>query len=675
MSRRSRLSRLAWCLFWAVVVGLQLAARPGGPAASPGETPAVWVLEAVTLLLWGGLVLLALFRGPADERVTVFAVLGAFVGSTIVFEALVHATGWNQATERWAQELFRLAYSAVYLFNFVLIVHLTALIPRRHPVVARRPAVLWSHYLLGAAAVTAGYLLLRPRPPAFLTGLLGAPDAARVLLNTSTYLWAGILGLVFLGSAARREATVAGRRQALIVFSGLLVWTLNVALYTFFTRLLSTYPLLALVEPLANFLVPVCLFVAILGFRLFEVELFVRKGLIYGVTVALLAAGLFGAWVAAGFLLGHALRLAPTPWNTALLLLAVGILFEPLRRGAARGVDRLFFREKLELERLQRSILPELADRSAVDGAAEHLARRLAEALQLDAVSVLLADEERRFFRERSLWRTGAGAAARREVVLTQEEVRASDLDPGPRRLAKAPGRAASELRRLGGRVTVPLTSRDRLVGLVVLGAPRAGADLDRRDLDLLEAIAHQAAAVLDNLRLLDLATTDPLTRLPRRQVFEERLRQELERSARTGRPLAVALADVDDFKRLNDGHGHLAGDRALQAVAATLAGGCRSTDLVARFGGEEFVLLFPETGLEAAGALAEKLRAGVAAREVTGLDGERLSVTVSVGLAAAEGPGGGVGPADLLRAADEALYRAKAGGKNRVEAAGGRAA
>jgi diguanylate cyclase (GGDEF)-like protein len=212
-------------------------------------------------------------------------------------------------------------------------------------------------------------------------------------------------------------------------------------------------------------------------------------------------------------------------------------------------------------------------------------------------------------------------------------------------------------------------------VGLVVLGTPRAGADLDRRDLDLLEAIAHQAAAVLDNLRLLDLATTDPLTRLPRRQVFEERLRQELDRSARTGRPLAVALADVDDFKRLNDGHGHLAGDRALQAVAGTLAGGCRSTDLVARFGGEEFVLLFPETGLDAAAALAEKLRAGVAAREVTGLDGERLSVTVSLGLAAAEGPGGGVGPADLLRAADEALYRAKAGGKNRVEAAGGRAA
>lgn len=675
MSRRSRLSRLAWCLFWAAVLALQLAAWPGGPAAPPDETPVVWVLEAITLVLWAGLILLALFRGPADERVTVFAVLGAFVASTIVFEALVYATGWNRATLPWAVELFRLAYSAVYMFNFVLIVHMTALIPRRHPLVVRWPVLLWGHYILGVAAVVVGYLLDRPRPPEVLEHLLGSGDSARFLLNASTYLWAGVVGLLFLGSAARREPAVAGRRQALIVFSGLLVWTANVALYTVFPGLLASYPVLGLVEPLANFLVPVSLFLAILGFRLFELELFVRKGLIYGLTVGILAAGIFAAWVAASFLLGHALRLEPTPWNTALLLLGVGLLFEPLRRGAARGVDRLFFREKLELERLQRSILPELTAHSAVDAAAEHLACRLGEALQLDAVAVLLADEERRFFRERSFWRTGAGTGPSRELVLTLEEVRSSGLDDAPRRLASSPGPAAAALRRLGARTTVPLASRDQLVGLLTLGAPRAGAALDRKDLDLLHAIAHQAAALLDNLRLLDLATTDPLTRLPRRQVFEERLRQELDRSSRTGRPLAVALADVDDFKRLNDTHGHLAGDRALQTVAAALAGGCRSTDLVARFGGEEFVLLFPETGLHGAAALAEKLRAGVAAREIEGLGGETLSVTVSVGLAAVEVPGGRIEPADLLRAADEALYRAKAGGKDRVATAGGQPA
>ena len=165
--------------------------------------------------------------------------------------------------------------------------------------------------------------------------------------------------------------------------------------------------------------------------------------------------------------------------------------------------------------------------------------------------------------------------------------------------------------------------------------------------------------------RLRVAAATDPLTGLPNRTGLFDRIALELARSKRTGRPVAVAVLDLDRFKEFNDVHGHLAGDRLLIAVGEALTGALRSTDLAVRFGGEEFVVLLPEIRRDEAAACSERIRIAVARARVPGTDGH---VTASIGLAVHDPEDGAPpGATPLLREADAALYRAKALGRDRV--------
>ncbi|MDI6102488.1 GGDEF domain-containing protein [Actinoplanes sp. NEAU-A12] len=156
-------------------------------------------------------------------------------------------------------------------------------------------------------------------------------------------------------------------------------------------------------------------------------------------------------------------------------------------------------------------------------------------------------------------------------------------------------------------------------------------------------------------------AVTDGLTGLRTRRYFSEVLAVECRRAARTGHGVGLLMIDVDHFKRINDGYGHPAGDRVLREVAHRLNAGNRAGSVVARYGGEEFVVLAPHTGPEELFALAERLRSEVGGLPVD-LGGDLLAVTVSVGAATLSRPQ----PDALLNAADEALYAAKAAGRNR---------
>jgi diguanylate cyclase (GGDEF)-like protein len=167
-----------------------------------------------------------------------------------------------------------------------------------------------------------------------------------------------------------------------------------------------------------------------------------------------------------------------------------------------------------------------------------------------------------------------------------------------------------------------------------------------------------------DFRRVASQAATDSLTGLANRWAFDEELALEWRRAERVRDPLALILLDLDNFKSVNDTHGHQAGDEILRRVGQVLAGSVRHVDLAARYGGEEFGVIVPETDLDGAIELAERLRVALEAEEVMLLDGTRLSVTASFG-AAVKGdlPGG----ENLVAAADEALYEAKRAGKNRV--------
>jgi diguanylate cyclase (GGDEF)-like protein len=169
------------------------------------------------------------------------------------------------------------------------------------------------------------------------------------------------------------------------------------------------------------------------------------------------------------------------------------------------------------------------------------------------------------------------------------------------------------------------------------------------------------------NDKLEQLATTDPLTGIGNRRRMTEQINKELERSRRFKHPLSLLMLDIDHFKTVNDSYGHEAGDRALIAVSKILAAGMRSVDMASRFGGEEFVLLMPETDIQVAGNAAERLRAQIAALQIPGDGGEMITLTISIGVAASDTHGTPDTASSLLSRADKALYRAKHGGRDRV--------
>lgn len=159
-------------------------------------------------------------------------------------------------------------------------------------------------------------------------------------------------------------------------------------------------------------------------------------------------------------------------------------------------------------------------------------------------------------------------------------------------------------------------------------------------------------------------ALIDPLTGLPNRAAWGERLAHEVEQWQQHGNMLLVAMLDLDHFKRINDGYGHLAGDKVLKIIATQLRKRLRPNDFIARFGGEEFVMLMPATSMAVGMQLANTLRAAIEACPFH-FKGEPVTVTVSIGLAAFKP---GERSDQVLKRADQALYRAKAAGRNTIE-------
>ncbi|MEF8982865.1 sensor domain-containing diguanylate cyclase [Thiohalorhabdus sp.] len=159
---------------------------------------------------------------------------------------------------------------------------------------------------------------------------------------------------------------------------------------------------------------------------------------------------------------------------------------------------------------------------------------------------------------------------------------------------------------------------------------------------------------------LIQRATTDPLTGIPNRQHFERHLEREVAQADRTGRMLALIMADLDHFKAVNDGNGHEVGDAVLREAVSVIGPWLRGSDLIARWGGEEFMVLAPETGAEGAGELAERLRQALETHDFPGVG----AMTASFGVAE-YAPG--ENPGSLVRRVDAALYRAKWEGRNRV--------
>ncbi len=225
------------------------------------------------------------------------------------------------------------------------------------------------------------------------------------------------------------------------------------------------------------------------------------------------------------------------------------------------------------------------------------------------------------------------------------------------------------------GWLGVPLEAQGRLIGMLALDSTSAGAFTEAHE-RLAVAFAGQVAIALENARLFAdvqrLAITDALTSVYNRRHFFELAVLEYTRACRYQHPLALIMVDLDHFKSINDQHGHAAGDCVLQAVAQHCCATLRKADLVGRYGGEEFVILLPETTLASAARVAERLRARVARTGIEAGTAQPLYVTLSLGVAElganecqVEDPDGPL--RQLVERADQALYAAKQAGRNRV--------
>jgi two-component system, cell cycle response regulator len=242
---------------------------------------------------------------------------------------------------------------------------------------------------------------------------------------------------------------------------------------------------------------------------------------------------------------------------------------------------------------------------------------------------------------------------------------------------------AAADLKRdtritdasVGTVLAFPLSSRGRRIGALIALDPLPSTREPRLAAGMLRAVRillEPAAVALDNALLLKraeaLSVTDDLTRLYNSRYLNQVMRRETKRASRSGRPLSLLFIDLDGFKAVNDTHGHLFGSRALVEAAAVIRQSARETDVVSRFGGDEFALVLPDTGGEGAYAVGERIRERIAAHRFLVGDGLDIHLTVSIGVATL--PDVAASAEELVQAADKAMYMVKDSGKNGIQAA-----
>ncbi len=248
------------------------------------------------------------------------------------------------------------------------------------------------------------------------------------------------------------------------------------------------------------------------------------------------------------------------------------------------------------------------------------------------------------------------------QVVRTNHAILHRPLPQGPSALG-APAYPA---------LYVPLRQGEHMLGALAVDSRQNRRLFSESDIGPLTTLADYAGIAIVNARLFAevqlAAITDDLTALFNRRYVMALAEQEFQRSRRFSRPLSAIMIDIDHFKNVNDTYGHAAGDQIIAEVGRRLHTGIRAIDIAGRYGGEEFVLVLPETALPGAGLLADRLRRGMAANPIPTVGGV-LSITISLGVATTEP--GLTDVASLIANADSALYAAKQAGRNRVAAFG----
>lgn len=624
-----------------------------------------YLAVAASVLVHLGLALVILLSGARGLPVRLLALVTAAVAIELALPSgymVAEALGVFSGVAFWA----------LNGLQFGTELHLAALIPERHAWLRRSPRAVYGLYGLGLGfgGVMAAWEVAEPG--SFLNRVLST-RSAEVVLELWYLLWPlGLLAL--LGGAALLWPRTEGRHQAQLVCLGVLPWVVY-AVWSSADSLrgVETAEWLLLAEPLIFALVPAAMFVALYRYRLFDLELVVKRGIVYSGLSFLLLLGFYGLLGVGGALVSRWVDIGRgTIWVVGAATLALGLAFNPLRVRVEALVERWLFPERglmrarlLELAR----DLPSLGGISAITA---EIVSRLTGSFGVSWASVLLVEGESGLLVTRASTRYGRVDSTARPLMAPPDDLLIARLERNrsvewPRRW-RGRSRLADRFVESGAELCLPLSNDDGLIGLVVLGEKVEGR-FSAEEIELLTIFAHQIAGALENVRLFASATIDRLTGLLRREPLLDQLEREAQRARRYDRPFAVGMVDVDRFKSINDDYGHLAGDLILRRVAETMSETLRSTDVLGRYGGDEFLILLPETERGGAVQVAELLREAVGGLEIRLAGGRMVRVTVSVGVAdILSVKGAGDLSQQLLAAADSALYAAKNAGRDRVD-------
>ena len=627
------------------------------------------VSTAISCLLYLALGLIAFGQAPNDLRIRLLFLFSVAVAFELALpQHLVFIAGWFIVQ----QSLFFMVTGT----QMALELHLASVIPRPASWFERARWLPAGYYVvgIGLGAMTVAAVLgdvydlpLFPVERATMTTIVN---------RWGLLLWslavAGILGHQIARARNPRE-----RHQATLVLVGVLPWAAYQVLYQLMASLGSDAPLwFDVVQPFVLIAYPVAVFVAIFKYHLLDIQFVLRRSLVFILVTAALVA-LFST----AFGIGNTVFASHGPSTEISLvalslgMLVLGLLFAPVRRYVQAVVDRRFFPESQEMTRQLTGLAAELPTHGSLPAMGKRLVEEISRVFGVGHATLLVADPTS------GVLVTLASSAVDLDRRFGQSLLLEPD-DPGIRQLqrighpvpadqiAGTSRTLAQRLHAFDAELVTGLSSGETLVGVLLLGTKNSGERFRSDETEMLSLFARTAATVFENARLFESATYESLTGLLRREAILKTLVAELQRAERYARPLSVGMVDVDFFKSVNDSFGHLTGDALLKQIARRLQDGLRATDSIGRYGGEEFLFVLPETTLDGARKVAEKLRASIESLEQPIEEAPDLRVTVSIGIAAI-GPEAGptASLTELIATADANLLEAKRSGRNRVVA------
>jgi len=252
-------------------------------------------------------------------------------------------------------------------------------------------------------------------------------------------------------------------------------------------------------------------------------------------------------------------------------------------------------------------------------------------------------------------------------AVRSKELILARDIDTHKKPIIRKSQRAFAENYKTNNCAIVPLVCQDRVVGVLNLADKTEGDSFDCEDIALIELFSQLVGASIGNIKLFEKiqrqATTDGLTGLANHKTFYEILEKELWRSRRYGGQISLIMVDIDNLKKINDAYGHRAGDKVIREISRKVKECIRQIDTAARYGGDEFAVILPNTSLIDAIVVAERMVDAVAHSPTTWKK-EQIALSISVGLGQYDAD---TNPEDITSRSDQALYTAKQAGKNTV--------